>query len=143
MRIRWWFDVIPRTLWLFLALGAYGTLLGFTFGVFNYEIESVTNAVAYYAMLFFPAGAILLAVTLMSITARVRAGGWWRNNVITYALRLTWRIAAHAWRILCRILRGVWRLVCRVCRRIFGFLSEIGAVPLTVLFALSVILPLA
>ena len=131
------FHKIPLDLWLFIAFLAYALLISFTFVVFNYEVDSIPNAIAYYAMFFFPACAVLLALTLMSITARIRVGGWWHNNVITYALRLIWWLAVRAWRILCHVLHVVWRFVRRVFRKLLGAVSEISAVPLAVLFALS------
>ena len=84
------FHKIPLDLWLCIVFVTYALLFSFTFEVFNYEVESIPNVIAYYGMFFFPTVSVLLASTLMSITARFRVGGWWRNNVVTYALRLAW-----------------------------------------------------
>jgi signal transduction histidine kinase len=133
------FYKIPLDLWLFLAFCAFALLIGFTINVFNDDVESIENVIAYYSMFFFPTAGVLLVSTLMSITARIRAGGWWRNNVITYVLRLAWWLAVRAWGILCRVLRFVWRGLRRVCRKIIGAVSEISAVPLAILFAISAV----
>lgn len=97
------------------------------YGYYPPDEGNVFSFVLYVAMIFIPACALLFAMTLMSFAARFRAGTWWRNNVITYAVRLAWRI-----------LSAIWRGIKRVCRSIWSFLSEIPTVPLAIAFIGSV-----
>ena len=134
------FHKIPLDLWLFLAIFAYAGLFTFTIEVVNYEFQFIQDVVAYYAIFFFPVCATLMAGTLMSVTARCRAGTWWRNNVITYAVCLLWRILCWCWRILTRVGRVLWRGLGRVMRKIWHFVSDIPSVPLALLFIASIAL---
>lgn len=94
----------------------------------------------YIGIIFIPACALLFAMTLMSFAARLRAKTLWRNNVITYAILLAWRIVKWAWGWVLRILRALWRGVKRVCRAIWGFVSDIPTVPLALAFIGSILL---
>jgi len=122
-------------------LGAFTTLL--YENVYTYyprEIADEFAFVLFLGILLIPACSILLAMTLMSFAARLRAGTWWRNNVITYAILLAWRIVKWAWRLVVRILLVLWCGCKRVCRAIWRFVSAIPTVPLALLFIASVLL---
>ena len=131
---------IPLDLWLFVAFFVCAGLTVFSVDVVNYEFQFISDVVAYYAIFFFPVCATLLAVTLMSITARFRAGTWWRNNVITYAVQLAWRILVWCWGILKRICSVLGRFLGRTARGVWRFISEIPSVPLAILFVVSILL---
>lgn len=133
---------IPFDLYLALVVLIVGVLLAATVDM-SYQTHTDTdifNFVQYILMALVPACALLLAMTLMSLAARIRAGTWWRNNVITYALRLAFRIVRWSWQLLCRVLRVLWRGMRRVGHAVWGFIVDIPTVPLTLAFIGSVLL---
>ena len=132
---------IPLDLYLVAIFFACAALAFMTDELIYWTALDEGIIVAYWAIFLLPALSLILAVTLMSICARFRAGTWWRNNVITYALCLARRITVWVWRrILKRVLQALWRGLCRVCRAVRDFVSQVGTVPLAFLFGLSVVL---
>ncbi len=57
-------------------------------------------------------GAVLILLTvvyvLYTFSARVKAGGWWRNTVVFMLLRLIWRCLKAVGRFLLRLFRALW-----------------------------------
>lgn len=56
--------------------------------------------------------AALLLGTWMTLCARVKLGGWWRNTVVYWVLHLCWRIVKWFWRGLLTLVRSLpltWR----------------------------------
>lgn len=102
---------IPFDLYLCLVGFGIAALFALTSEIFWQSYITLTTVTAYFGMFFIPACALLLATTLMSFIARLRAGTWWRNNVITYVLRLAWRVWLWCWSLLKRVLRALWRAV--------------------------------
>ena len=132
---------IPLDLYLVAVFFACAALAFMTEELIYWTVLSEVIVITYWAIFLIPALSLILTVTLMSVCARFRAGTWWRNNVITYALCLAWRTAAWIWRkILRRVLGALWRGLCRACRGVRDFVLQIGTVPLAILFALSVML---
>ena len=134
------FYKIPLDLYLAMAFLAGAALIGLSVELSYWNSITDSIAIAYLAILLIPALSLILAVTLMSVCARVRAGTWWWNNVITYLLRLAWRILCWCWRVLKRICGVLGRGLGRVGRGIWHFVSEIPSVPLAILFIISVLL---
>ena len=132
------FHKIPLDLLLLAVFLAGVGLFGFTMDVVMDEFEFFSDIIAYYAIFFLPTCAVLLALLLMSLTVRFRTGTWWRNNVITYAIRLMWRIVVCGWKLTVRICRVLWRGISRGGRAIWRFVSEIPTVPLALLFIASI-----
>ena len=135
------FHRIPLDLYLGLSvfLGVWVLLLTKEVIYWRSISNSMSMCVAWLAIFTVPSLSLLFAGVLAGLCARLRAGTWWRNNIITYLFRLTWWLAGRAWFILCRVLRVVWRGLRRVCHKIFRMVSEISAVPLAILFALSAV----
>lgn len=131
---------IPFDLYLCMAATAVALLSVFTSEIYWHSYIDVTAAAAYLGMLFIPICALLLATTLMSFIARFRAGTWWRNNIITYTLRLGWRIWLWCWGMLKRVGRVFGRIFVRVVRKVWHFISDIPSVPQALLFIASIIL---
>ena len=131
------FHKIPLDLWLVMAFFFCAAVAAMTDALLFRGSTSEFNVLSYLAIFLIPTYSLILAVTLMSLCARLRAGTWWRNNVITYLLCLVWRIVRWAFKLLRRILTAVWRGLRRIGRAVFGFLSQIRTVPLALLFALS------
>ena len=63
-----------------------------------------------YGLLILAAGAFAL-LGCMTLAARVRAGGWWRNTVTFFCLKWCWRMVQWCWKVLGRIWRGAVGLV--------------------------------
>jgi signal transduction histidine kinase len=132
------FYKIPLDLYLaatFFCCAALGAMTGDL--IYGYALDEST-VFAYWAIFLIPAFSLILALTLMSICARFRAGTWWRNNVITYVLRLAWRILRRCWKVFKRICGVLGRGLRRAGRGIWRFVSEIPSVPLAILFIISV-----
>ncbi len=132
------FYKIPLDLYL-AAISFCCAALGAMTGdlIYGYALDEST-VIAYWAIFLIPAFSLILALTLMSICARFRAGTWWRNNVITYVLRLVWRVLRRCWKVFKRICGVLGRGLGRAGRRIWSFVSEIPSVPLAILFSISV-----
>ena len=95
-----WFDRIPFDLLLGLGLAALAVIFDAMNG------EEIVLAVA-----ALPTGLYCLAL-LMSAAVRVKAGTFWKNNVVVMALKLVWRFAKWligALRDLLRSLPLFWR----------------------------------
>ena len=58
------------------------------------------------------AGTVLILLTvvyvLYTFSARIKAGGWWRNTVVFMLLRLIWRCLKAVGRFLLRLFRALW-----------------------------------
>ena len=132
------FHKIPFDLWLAMAFFSCAAIAVMTDHLIHSPVSD-SVALTYLAIFMIPAYSLILAVTLMSFCARLRAGTWWRNNIITYILRLTWCMAKWACRLLGRILHALWRGLRRIGHAVCHLLSQIRTVPLALLFALSVV----
>ena len=131
---------IPFDLYLCLVGFGIAALFALTSEIFWQSYITLTTVTAYFGMFFIPACALLLATTLMSFIARLRAGTWWRNNVITYVLRLAWRVWLWCWSLLKRVLRALWRAVKFLSRKMWHFIADIPSVPQALLFIASILL---
>ncbi|MDO4750254.1 MAG: HAMP domain-containing sensor histidine kinase [Eubacteriales bacterium] len=68
----------------------------------------------YAILLFIPCFVVLLVMVLgwcMSMALRIKLGGWWKNTVIFYALRLARIVLGKLWAGLRRIARGALSLL--------------------------------
>lgn len=70
-------------------------------------------------------GAVLILLTVLYVlytfSARIKAGGWWRNTVVFKLLRLLWRCLKAAGRFLLRLFRALW-MEWRVTLGFLGYL---------------------
>ena len=78
------FHKIPFDLWLAMAFFFCVAIAFMTDNLIYSPVSSASVVLTYLAIFMIPAYSLILAVTLMSFCARLRAGTWWRNNIITY-----------------------------------------------------------
>ncbi len=121
---------IPYDLMLMLACMLAGVITGFSVEM-SYWVYDYNSELAYFlylGILYVPLMAALSAMLLTSLCARLRAGSWWRNNIITYIVLLCWR--ALVW-----CFKRMWRALCVVMK----FLLELPSVLGAILFVASVL----
>ncbi len=98
-----WQERIPFDLYL-LAMAAAAVAAAFAADELLNALRDEPFLCALLLLGLATAAAALLLAAWMTLCARVKLGGWWKNTVVYRVLRLCWR----ALRWCGRVLRGVW-----------------------------------
>lgn len=130
-----WAAKVPFDLMLLIAFGAGAALVAMWVEFFfDYSWASIERDPESYWNLFYPVygvGAACLAIlqgTLMSFSARVKLGGWWRNTIVYRLLVLAWIILKWAAFRCLQILKALGRGLKRMFAAIGLFLADIPLV---------------
>ena len=130
-----WAAKVPFDLLFVIAFGAGAALVAMWYTFFNdYSWAEIEWHPEKYWSRFYPVygvGAACLAIlhgTLMSFSARIKLGGWWKNTVVWRLLVLAWRFLKWAcvwcWCGLKALGRGIRRVFAAIGR----FLRDIPMV---------------
>lgn len=111
-----WQEKIPLDLYLFLG--------GFAVVMLVLVAGEAVNGSWSFEPIFLAAVALCITAAWvfvlgfwMTLCARVKLGGWWKNTVILWTLR--WCVRAAKWN---------WRAVCEMCRVFLGFVRALPLV---------------
>ena len=82
----------------------------------SYYYDYYTSNILRIALMAAPiaAAAVMALGWCMSFALRVKLGGWWKNSLCFYALRLCWRTAKVLWRGLLALGGGIWAILSNI-----------------------------
>lgn len=110
------------------------------FAISRYDYSSIIQTY-FLCFLLIVIAALLSFAWLLSFASRIKCGGWWRNTLTFYVLKLAWRIVRKAWEIIRRVCSGGWRALVGFFRMIpivWRTAVILGAVCVAILMAVFV-----
>ncbi|MBE7008757.1 MAG: HAMP domain-containing histidine kinase [Ruminococcaceae bacterium] len=117
-----WQEKIPFDLYL-LVIGGIGAAAAAVVSDSRFWWDNEPFAGTMLLLAVTAIAAALLLGTWMTLCTRVKLGGWWKNTVVYWTLRLCWRFLKWCWRALCgagRFLRDLVRGVPLIWKTVLG-----------------------
>ena len=117
-----WQEKIPFDLYL-LVIGGIGAAAAAAVSDSRFWWDNEPFAGTMLLLAVTAIAAALLLGTWMTLCTRVKLGGWWKNTVVYWTLRLCWRFLKWCWRALCgagRFLRDLVRGVPLIWKTVLG-----------------------
>ena len=117
----------PLELYL-LLLGGAAALSGAAMVNLSYGdvMRHLDFFIAVFGLLTLAAGSMAL-LACMTLSARFRAGKWWRNTLTFLCIHWGWIVVKWCWKLFVRLCRWCWKLLRGVCR---GCAALLRALPL-------------